>query len=438
MKKTISIFGAGYVGTVTGAILAESGHAVTMLDVSEPKLQAIGRGQTPVAEPGLSDLLAHVVRSGCLKVSQNAEEAVRSSEISIVCVGTPSLDSGAVDLQQIEKVSSEIGRALRTRQSEHVVIIRSTILPGTIDSLIRPTIEQQSRKRDGLEFQLVFNPEFLREGTALEDYKQPPKIVIGSENKQAIQIVSELYRGIKAPHFVVSPEVAEIVKYTDNTWHALKVSFGNEIARICHAAGGDSHAVMNIFVQDVQLNISPTYLRPGFAFGGSCLPKDLRALIHYARHHDVAIPLIENILRSNEMQVETAFRRVIRTGSSNVGMYGLSFKPGTDDLRESPLVLLAERLIGRGVSLRIFDQNIQPGKLTGSNLVYLEQHLPHFIKLLVGDVRELESCSDLVILGHTTKEACRWLQEKTTDVQVLDLVRVTEDVANRNYSGLSW
>lgn len=437
-SRAVAIFGAGYVGSVTGAVLAESGHRVTILDVSEVKLHAIRNGEPPVAEPGLGSLIRQMVSEGRLTVSKDVEGAVRDGDVSIVCVGTPSNHRGAIDLTYVKRVCGEIGMALKARGPGHVVVVRSTVVPGTMADLVKPTLEKASGKSCGKDFHLVFNPEFLRESTAISDYKHPPKIVVGANEAEAVEVVWDLYEGIGAPRLVVAPEVAELVKYTDNAWHALKIVFGNEIGEICRRAGVDSGAVMDVFVTDRQLNISPAYLKPGFAFGGSCLPKDLRALLYFARHKDADLPVLEQVLRSNDLLIENVFRRILNGGYRKVGMYGLSFKANTDDLRESPLVLLAERFIGKGIDLRIFDENIQVDKLTGSNREYVFDRLPHFVDLLVESFEDLETFGDVVIIGHATSASKRWITERSNHIRVFDLVRAWPGERPSNYEGVSW
>lgn len=434
----VSVFGMGYVGCVAAACLARDGHRVVGVDVSPVKLDALRRGESPIGEPGLDVLIRDAVAAGNLRVTHDAQEAIQQTDIALVCVGTPSNRSGGLDLSYVSRVCEQIGAALATAEPGFVVCIRSTMLPGSLANVVRPTLELTSGRREGETFFLAMNPEFLREGTAIRDYDDPPKIVLGTRSPTAEALLRELYARLHAPLFVVDPEVAEMVKYADNTWHATKVAFANEIGEVCHAAGVDSHAVMNVFLEDRHLNLSPYYLRPGFAFGGSCLPKDLRALTYHARHHDIELPLLQGVLQSNERLIEVAARRILDSGARRVGFYGLAFKPNTDDLRESPLVSLAERLLGKGVQLRIYDEAIQPHRLTGTNRLYIESLIPHFMALLVDGFEALEKWADLVVVGHRTPASEAWARRRDPQVPVLDLARVGGLLGQPNVSGVSW
>ncbi len=430
----------GYVGCVTAACLAKEGHRVIGIDVSKVKREALGEGKAPIDEPGLDALIAEGVRSGRLAAGSDVTAAIASTDISLVCVGTPSEDSGGIDLSFVGRVCEEIGEALSKRGPGHLVVVRSTLLPGSMAGLVTPRLERCSGKHAGKDFDTAFNPEFLREGTAIKDYQNPPVIVVGAEQPRAVALMRKLYGHLPSPFIETRPAVAELEKYTSNAWHALKIAFANEIGAVCRAAGVDSHAVMEIFLKDHQLNISVAYLRPGFAFGGSCLPKDLRALTYYARHHDLELPVIESVAESNQALIENVFHRVLSSGVRRVGIYGLSFKPDTDDLRESPLVSLVERLIGKGIELRILDENIQLHKLTGANKAYIDEHLPHLVRYLVSDFRALEDFGQLLIVGHRTPAISDWAKLRNGDGRhsILDLTRVPELVGSRNYQGTSW
>jgi len=434
----VSVFGMGYVGCVSAACLARDGHTVIGVDVSEVKLEALRRGESPIKEPGLEEIIREAVAAGRLRVSTSAAEAVHATDLALVCVGTPSNRLGGLDLSYVERVCEQIGAALSTRKPGFVVCIRSTMLPGSLLGTVLPALERGSGLKEGEHFHIAMNPEFLREGTAVRDYDDPPKIVLGTNAPQAEAVLRDIYSRLKAEVFVVPPRVAEMVKYADNAWHATKVAFTNEIGEVCRVAGVDSHQVMNIFLADRHLNISTYYMRPGFAFGGSCLPKDLRALTYHGRHQDIDLPLLSSVLVSNEHIIEGAARRILDSGARKVGMYGLSFKPYTDDLRESPYVALAERLLGRGVQLRIFDEHIQPEKLTGANRQYIEHLIPHFMALLVNGFDALEGWADLVVVNHRTPNVERWATTRRQDVPVLDLARVPALVGQPGVRGASW
>ena len=434
----VSVFGMGYVGCVSAACLARDGHRVVGVDVSPIKLQAIRDGHSPLGEPGLEDLIRAAVATGTLTVTSDAVEAVQQTDLSLICVGTPSRHNGSLDLSYIERVCEQIGEALALKEPGHVVCVRSTMLPGSLQSVVRPTLERASGKKDGDHFHIAMNPEFLREGTAIRDFDHPPKIVIGTRSPRAESLLRAIYASYSAPLFVPAPEVAELVKYADNCWHAVKIAFGNEIGEVARQAGVDSHKVMEIFVADQQLNISPTYLKPGFAFGGSCLPKDLRALTYYARHNDVDVPLLQSVLTSNSTQIEAVFHRILDTGARKVGYYGLSFKPNTDDLRESPHVRLIERLLGKGIDVRIFDDYIQVDRLTGANKEYIDAHIPHLVGLLVDGFESLEAFADLLVVAHRTPTAERWASTRTSTLPILDLARVPALIGQDGVTGISW
>ncbi len=434
----VSVFGMGYVGCVSAACLARDGHPVTGVDVSAVKLDALRRGESPIGEPGLDALIRGAVDAGLLKVTEDISEAVNSTDLALICVGTPSNRLGGLDLSYVVRVCEQIGAALRDRAPGFVVCVRSTMLPGSLATVVKPALERASGLREGEHFHIAMNPEFLREGTAIRDYDDPPKIVLGTRAPAAEAVLRDIYSRLKAQVFVVPPEVAEMVKYADNTWHATKVAFGNEIGEVCRSAGVDSHQVMEIFLSDRHLNISPYYLRPGFAFGGSCLPKDLRALTYHARHQDLDLPLLSGVLQSNERQIESVTRRVLDSGARKVGLYGLAFKPNTDDLRESPFVALAERLIGKGVQLRIYDEYIQPERLTGANRQYIEALIPHFMGLLVQGFDALESWADYIVVGHRTPASERWAATREPRVPVLDLARVPGLLGQPGVRGASW
>jgi len=358
----ISIFGLGYVGCVTAACLAENGHFVVGVDVNDTKVKNINDGKSPILEPEISNIVEKAVKSGKLMATRSTEEAIVKSDVSLISVGTPANGNGSVNLSYIESCCQQVGKALRKKLEYHTVAIRSTVLPGTTGEVITPILEKYSGKRAGVDFGICSNPEFLREATAVQDFFCPPFTLIGSTDQRVISVMAELYRDIKAPLIQSRIEVVETVKYANNAFHALKICFANEIGNICKAVRIDSHQVMNIFCQDHKLNLSSYYLKPGSAFGGSCLPKDLRAITYFAKKIDISTPVLNAILPSNEQQLKTAVDAVTVFGKKRVGIYGLSFKAGTDDLRESPMVLIAEYLLGKGYQLRIYDKKREPFK----------------------------------------------------------------------------
>jgi GDP-mannose 6-dehydrogenase len=435
----IAVFGLGYVGAVTAACLAHDGHDVVGVDPNPTKTRAIAAGRSPILEIGLDALVAASVDAGRLTVTDDPAVAVAASDVSLVCVGTPGRDSGSLDLRHVETVSREIGSALRDRAGFHVVAVRSTMIPGSTEAVVIPILEQSSGRVVGRDLGVCVNPEFLREGTAIVDYHHPAKTVVGESDPRAGDVVAALYADIDAPLYRTSLALAEMTKYTDNAWHAVKVVFGNEIGRIAKALGLDSHEVMDIFVQDDKANISERYLRPGFAFGGSCLPKDVAALTHRAKLLDVDVPMLSSILPSNTGQVEIAADMVLRRGDRRVGLLGLSFKPGTDDLRESPLVALAERLIGKGYELRIFEPSVDLDNLVGANREYILEHLPHIASLLVGSTEEVLSHAATVVVGYRSPDFERLGEILSPDQYVIDLARLdhTANLDSR-YDGISW
>jgi GDP-mannose 6-dehydrogenase len=409
----ITIFGLGYVGVVTAGCLAKEGHKVTGVDVSALKVNQINAGQSPIIEERIEDFIRDGRKSGFLSATTKASEAIPHADIALVCVGTPSATTGSLNTRFLEAVISEIGTSLPGRSRPLLVVVRSTLLPGTMRSLVLPMLEKASGKKAGREFELVFHPEFLREGSSVKDFYDPPKIVVGERTSGNADLLLKLYERFTAPIFRTSYEVAEMVKYTDNIFHALKITFANEIGQFCRVHGIDAREVMDIFCSDTKLNLSANYLRPGFAFGGSCLPKDLRAFLYAAQHADISIPMLAGILPSNKLQIERALNGVLATGARKIGLWGLAFKPGTDDLRESPLVTLAELLSGKGVEIRIFDKFVQVARLLGGNKTYIEQHLPHLARMMVTSAQELESC-DLIVVGHPVDNATwnKWLAQR--------------------------
>jgi GDP-mannose 6-dehydrogenase len=436
----VSVFGLGYVGSVSAAMLASDGHDVIGVDLNPDKVAAINAGASPIVEPGLGEALQDVVRQGRLRATTSTEDAVRNSEISLICVGTPSRRNGSLDLGYVERVAGEIGSALREVDHYHVVVVRSTVLPGTTHDIVIPALESGSGKTYGEGFGVSMNPEFLREGTALKDFRHPPLTLIGHNHAADASGTTALYAGLDAPVVATSIRTAEMIKYTSNTWHALKVCFANEIGNLCKRLGVDSHDVMDIFCKDDQLNLSPYYLKPGFAFGGSCLPKDVRALQYRAKETDVEMPVISSILASNRLQVLTAVDQILDTGRTNIGLLGFSFKAGTDDLRESPLVTLAEALIGKGLKLRIYDKNVLLSRLVGANKEYIDHRIPHLSSLLCDSIDEVIAHADVIVVGNKSPEFVEALQRTRSSQIVIDLVRVSVDSAlvPAEYRGICW
>lgn len=436
----VAVFGLGYVGTVSAACLASRGHTVIGVDVSPDKVAMVTEGRTPVVEERIGELIAEQVTAGRLSATSDAAAAVAATDLALVCVGTPSTPSGSLLTSYLEQVSDEIGAALAGRPERYTVVIRSTMLPSTCEEVVAPRLEAASGLRAGTDFGLAVNPEFLREGSSVRDFFEPPKTVIGEIDEASGDAVAELYEGLPGPVYRVPLGVAEMIKYADNSFHALKTGFANEMGAICKALGLDSHAVMDILTADTKLNISPAYLRPGFAFGGSCLPKDLRALVHRARREDVAIPILDSILPSNEGQIDRVFRTIEATGKRRVGLLGLSFKPGTDDLRESPLVALAERLLGRGFELMIHDSQVAVSRLLGANRAYVDQRIPHLSRLMASSAREVVDHAEVVVVGTADPDGIAELGGADGRI-IVDLVRFPgseEYEGDGRYVGVCW
>jgi GDP-mannose 6-dehydrogenase len=436
----ISIFGLGYVGAVSLACLARDGHRVVGVDIDRAKLDLIAAGKTPVVEEGMVDLMAQVVGSGQVSVSQNVAEALHATELSLICVGTPSAPNGSQDQGALLRVAKEMGIALRSKAQPHVFVFRSTVVPGTVEELLLPLLEHESGKKEGVDFHVCFQPEFLREGTSIRDYDKPPFTIVGSRNEPAVEALRRLFGHLPCEFRTTSIRAAETVKYCCNNFHALKITFANETARLCEALGVDPFAVMDLVCQDTQLNISKAYLKPGFAFGGSCLPKDLRATMHLAKTRDVELPMLSSILNSNRAHIDLAISKVLASGARRVGMLGLSFKPGTDDLRESPMVAVAEHLIGKGMNLLVYDPEVHLSSLLGANRRFIEQHLPHIGQLLRPDMGQVIEHSEIVIVGMQDQRVVEGLQRHLRPEQrVLDLARLPESARPvGNYEGLCW
>ncbi len=436
----ISVFGLGYVGTVTSACLAKEGHRVIGVDISGAKVEAVNAGKSPIIEPGLAALMAEVIDSGYLRATTDAGEAVSESDVSFVCVGTPSSEVGALDLQYVARVCAEIGDAMRGKRTRHTVVIRSTMLPGSTEQVVLPILQQASGNKAGIDFGVSYNPEFLREGNALSDFYDPPRIVIGELEKEGGDIVEEIYANLSAPLVRTSLGVAEMVKYADNAFHGLKIAFANETGNICKAFGLDSQEVMDIFVLDTKLNLSPAYLKPGYAFGGSCIPKDLRAVVYMAGRNDVATPLLSAILESNEKQKRLGISLIEKSGRKKIGVLGLSFKEATDDLRESPAVELAETLLGKGYDVAIYDPNVSLSRLVGSNRAYIERELPHLSRLLKRTLEETMEHAEVLVITSSNDEFVGALDKVRPDQLVLDFAGVSRRGAHANgqYEGIAW
>jgi len=435
----IAIFGMGYVGAVSAACLASDGHTVIGVDTSDLKIDLINKQQSPVVEPGVAERIAEAVDAGRLTAMTDAFAAVHSSELVLICVGTPSSANGNLNLDYVKRVCEEIGSALSVKEAFTAVVVRSTVLPGSVRSLVIPTLEAASGKRAGVDFGVGFFPEFLRESTAVADFYSPPKIVFAASDDRTREMLTEMNASIDMPVTVADFEAAEMVKYADNTWHALKVAFANEIGSICKSVGIDGGEVMNIFCSDRKLNISTKYLRPGFAFGGSCLPKDVRALAYKARSLDLDLPLINSIMPSNRRHIDRAFELIRSLDDSRVGVLGLSFKAGTDDLRESPIVELVERLLGKGHEIRIFDHNVNLSRLVGSNRAYIYEHLPHIAKLMVDQPEDVVNHGGTLVIGNDDSRFADIVRPLNMSRRVVDLVRLERDVnSNGLYNGICW
>jgi len=436
----ISIFGLGYVGAVSLACLARDGHRVVGVDIDQAKLDLIASGKTPVVEEGMVELMAEVIASGRVSVTRDVTEAVHATDLSLVCVGTPSAPNGSQDLTAMLRLAHELGAGLRARRDGHIVVFRSTLVPGTVEETLRPILERESGKRDGEGFHACFQPEFLREGSSIRDYDKPPFTVVGASAEAPVAALRQLFSHLPCAFHATSIRAAEMLKYCCNNFHALKIAFANETARLCEALGVDPFEVMELVCRDTQLNISPAYLKPGYAFGGSCLPKDLRATLYLAKMRDVELPMLGGILPSNRTHVERAIAKVLESGRKRIGMVGLSFKSGTDDLRESPLVTLAEQLIGKGLQILVYDPEVQLSRLLGANRRFIEQHVPHIGSLMCDDLHDVITESDLLVVGMNDARTVRMLKERVRAEQVvLDLVNIgRRDGLRGKYVGLCW
>jgi GDP-mannose 6-dehydrogenase len=419
----VSVFGLGYVGCVTSAGFARVGHEVVGVDLSREKVEMINAALAPVVEPELGELLKDVVAAGRLRATVSPDEAVNATDLALICVGTPGRANGQLDISAIERVGREIGRALERRRTPYTVVLRSTALPGTAELVLAPAIAEGARREPGRWLRLGVNPEFMREGSSLQDFAHPPFTLVGSADEETAALVRSLYATVEAPFVSTTIRTAEMVKYVSNAFHAVKVCFANEIGDLCRALGSDAHEVMRVFLMDRKLNVSEAYLRPGFAFGGSCLPKDLRALVYAARTADVFPTLLSSILPSNEMQIRRAVDVVLETRRRRVGVVGLAFKPGTDDLRESPMVTLIETLIGKGCEVRILDASVAVARLVGANRRYIEEEIPHIAALMCDSAASLLEHAEVLVISSASDEAARVLANVGPDRIVVDLSR---------------
>lgn len=436
----ISVFGLGYVGAVSVACLARDGHEVVGVDVDEHKLNLIKDGVAPILEDGIQELTEAAVKSGRFSVTNEAVGAVERSEVSFVCVGTPSRPNGGTDTSAVLSVATQIGSALRSVDHFHVVVVRSTVPPGTVSSEVRRLLEENSGKRCGQGFGLCFQPEFLREGSSIKDYDNPPFTVVGTDSTRAAKALQDIFAHLPGDFVVTDIGSAEMLKYACNSFHALKVTFANEIGRLSQSVGVDARQVMDLLCRDTSLNISPAYLRPGFAFGGSCLPKDLRSLLYMAKTADMDVPMLRSLLPSNRAHVDHAIDYVTRTGAKSVGLIGLSFKSGTDDLRESPLVTMAEYFIGKGFDLGIHDPRVSLSQLIGANRRFIEETIPHIAALMKDRCEDLLEAAQVIIIGLADPDLLECLSKGLReDHFVLDLVGIPDGAKlGARYRGVCW
>jgi GDP-mannose 6-dehydrogenase len=435
----VSIFGLGYVGIVSAGCLANKGHFVVGVDPNKTKVDLLNNGKSPIVEEKVAELIKDAVAAGRLKATTDAQQAILDSELSFICVGTPSQLNGSLDLKYVRHVCEEIGEALRHKRDFHVVVCRSTMLPGSMCNVVIPALEESSGKKAGLDFGVCSNPEFLREGTAVHDFHQPPKIIIGETETRSGDLLAALYANLTAPMIRVDIETAEMIKYSDNVWHALKVTFANEIGSICKALNIDGRQVMDIFCRDDKLNLSSYYLKPGFAFGGSCLPKDVRAMMYKSRSLDLDLPIINSIMPSNVRQIEQGLKMIIARGKKKVGILGFAFKAGTDDLRESPIVELIERLLGKGYDIKVYDRNVNLAKLMGANRDYILNHIPHISRVMTESIEEVLTHAETLVIGNKAPEFQGIMESLRKDQVVIDLVGCMDKRSQTGkYEGICW
>jgi GDP-mannose 6-dehydrogenase len=441
VSLSVSIFGLGYVGSVSAACFAAMGHKVIGVDVNQSKVEMLDSGRTPIIEARMSELVAEANQSCRLHATTDAIEAVLNSEVSFVCVGTPSLKNGKLDLSHIENVAREIGVAIRQKDTPHLFVLRSTVLPGTTESVVVPILEKESGKKCGRDFTVCFNPEFMREGSAVADFLNPPYTILGASDRNHLAPLRELYKSVPATLYETTIPVAEMVKYFSNCYHALKVGFANEMGTMCKHLGVDAQQVTKIFMSDTKLNISTAYLSPGFAFGGSCLPKDLRAITYKAKELDLKLPVLESLMPSNAEHIARAVEMVMNTGKKKIAQLGLSFKAGTDDLRESPQVQVIKRLMGEGLEVRVWDEDVSLGRLAGANRQYIEEVIPHIGSVLTDDLESVVHFAEVVILGNKSASRERLAASLRPEQIVIDLIHL--DPAKRpqganTYEGICW
>ena len=435
----VSIFGLGYVGCVSLGCLAKDGHNIVGVDLNKTKVDFINRGEATIVENGIAEIISEQHNLGRISATSDAIEAVQKSEISIICVGTPSTTNGHLNLNAIFKVAEEIGKAMTEKEDFHIIVIRSTVLPGT-NAEVCEIVKNHSGKKEDEDFAIVSNPEFLREGSAVEDFYNPPFTLVGSKNEYAINRMRQLYKNINASFYITEIKAAELMKYVNNAFHALKIIFANEIGNICNKIDLDSHQVMKIFCKDTKLNLSPYYLKPGFAYGGSCLPKDLKALKTIAHDHYLECPVLENIERSNDAQKKIVLDRIVEFNKKNIGFLGLSFKAGTDDLRNSPIIDTMEQLLGKGYNIKIYDKDVHFSKLIGANREYILRKIPFIAKFLTNDLDEVVESSDVIIIVNREDELLNLHEKISEDKIIYDLVNI--NLKNRskykNYTGIAW
>lgn len=441
-QMNVSIFGMGYVGCATGACLAQIGHNVIGVEPNETKVSLINRGISPIVEKGIDSLLKEMVGCKRFHATSNWMEAIAATEMAMISVGTPSRPNGSIDLLYLTRVAEQVGSALATKTDYFTVVIRSTVLPGTVEDVVIPELERTSGKKAGKDFGVCMNPEFLREGTSIDDFYDPPKTVIGQLDGRSGEALVKLYDGISGPVVHVPLRVAEMVKYVDNSFHALKVAFANEVGNLCKVLAIDSHKVMDIFCLDTKLNLSPYYLKPGFAFGGSCLPKDLRALNYEARSRDLDLPVLSSILESNRRQVYRVAHKLLEYKGQKIAILGLSFKGGTDDLRESPTVELVEFALGKGFTIGIFDRHVALAKLFGANKEFITNQIPHISTLLSNSLTDLINASSVIVVANRDEAFRDALLKYGQGKTIIDLVRLFADQPNleseANYYGVCW
>jgi GDP-mannose 6-dehydrogenase len=435
----VSIFGLGYVGTVCAGCLAREGHEIVGVDPVRTKVQLINAGKSPIIEAEIEEIIADAVKSRRLRATDDAVQAIWDTDLSFVCVGTPSQINGNLDLAHVRHVCEQLGQALKDKKARHTVVIRSTILPGTMRRMVIPVLEESSGKKAGSDFGVCNNPEFLREGSAVKDFASPSKTVIGELDVASGDVLVALYAKLNAPLIRTDIETAEMIKYIDNSWHALKIGFANEIGNLCKSFSIDAHKAMDIFCQDKKLNISSAYLKPGFAFGGSCLPKDLRALAYSAKLRDLELPILNAILPSNELQVVRGLQLITEKGHKRIGILGFSFKEGTDDLRESPMIEIIERLAGKGYDVCIYDKNVQVARLVGANRDFILNRIPHISRLMVDNIDAVLQHGETIVIGNKSTEFESVPQRLHAGQCLVDFVRISNNRSNNGeYSGICW